>query len=205
LSRWLDADHHAQRKPWSWTVAAPSPGRAAAPPRAEILVSLLDDQLADRLVIGAEAAHRPVRQVAAASWAELRDGRARDGWCLEFISPVTFRRGNRFLPWPSPSTVFGSLRSTWRSFGAPVVGDLELDLCLDPLVVTAVSGASCTERVTVHRQESVLVGGFLGTIRYAVDGAVDPQVVDTLVRLAPFSGIGAYTTRGFGGVRTLGN
>ena len=45
----------------------------------------------------------------------------------------------------------------------------------------------------------------VGTVRYAVDGGVaDPQVIDALVALAPFSGVGAYTTRGFGGVRTLG-
>ncbi len=193
LSRWLDTDHHAQRKPWSWVADAP-----------DLLIGLLDDRLADRLVHGADAAGTPVRQVAAASWSQLRSGRARDGWCLEFASPVTFRRGNRFLPWPSPSAVFGSLRSAWRSFGAPAVGDLELDLRLDPLVVTAVCGASRTERVTVHKQESVLVGGFVGTVRYTLDGPADRQVVDTLARLAPFSGVGAYTTRGFGGVRMLG-
>ncbi|HEU0087525.1 MAG TPA: CRISPR-associated endoribonuclease Cas6 [Pseudonocardiaceae bacterium] len=195
LSRWLDSTHHAQRKPWSWV--AQTPGR-------ELLIGLLDDRLAELLCSGAGATGAAVRQVAAASWSELRNGQSRDAWCLEFISPVTFRRGNRFLPWPSPSAVFGSLRSSWRSFGAPVVGDLELDLQFDPLVVTALCGASRTERVTVHKQESVLVGGFVGTVRYTLDGAADPQVIDTLVRLAPFSGVGAYTTRGFGGVRLLG-
>lgn len=195
LSRWLDGDHHAQRKPWSWTDASDR----------ELLIGLLDDRLTDRLRSGADATNMPVRQVAATSWSELRSGRARDCWQLEFTSPVTFRRGNRFLPWPSPSAVFGSLRAAWRHFGAPAVGDLELDLRLDPLVVTAVCGASRTERVTVHEQASVLVGGFVGTVRYAVDGGVaDPQVIDALVALAPFSGVGAYTTRGFGGVRTLG-
>ena len=195
LSRWLDGDHHAQRKPWSWTGVSDR----------ELLIGLLDDRLTDRLRSGADATNMPVRQVAATSWSELRSGRARDCWQLEFTSPVTFRRGNRFLPWPSPSAVFGSLRAAWRHFGAPAVGDLELDLRLDPLVVTTVCGASRTERVTVHEQASVLVGGFVGTVRYAVDGGVaDPQVIDALVALAPFSGVGAYTTRGFGGVRTLG-
>jgi len=196
LSRWLDSDHHAQRKPWSW---------AAHTADRDLLIGLLDDRLTERLRSGAAAAGAPVRQVAAAGWSELRSGRARDCWQMEFTSPVTFRRGNRFLPWPSPSAVFGSLRAAWRHFGAPAVGDLELDLRLDPLVVTAVCGASRTERVTVHEQASVLVGGFVGTVRYAVDGGVaDPQVIDALVALAPFSGVGAYTTRGFGGVRTLG-
>ena len=195
LSRWLDTEHHAQRKPWSWSAGAAE---------GEILVGLLDDRLTDQLLHGADAAGTPVRQVAAVSWSELRDGRSRDGWCVEFVSPVTFRRGNRFLPWPAPSAVFGSLRAAWRHFGAPHVGDLALDLSLDPLVVTAVCGTSRTERVAAHRLNSVLVGGFVGTVRYAVDGAVDAAVVDTLIRLAPFSGVGAYTTRGFGGVRTAG-
>ncbi|MGH3842093.1 MAG: CRISPR system precrRNA processing endoribonuclease RAMP protein Cas6 [Pseudonocardiaceae bacterium] len=193
LSRWLDSDHHAQRKPWSW-----------APQTSGLLIGLLDDRLAERLLHGADAAGTPIDQVAAITWAELGSGRPRNDWQLEFLSPVTFRRGNRFLPWPSPSAVFGSLRATWRNFGAPQVGDLELDLRLDPLVVTAFCGTSCTERVTVHNQASVLVGGFVGTVRYALDGAADPHIIGTLARLAPFSGVGAYTTRGFGGVRTSG-
>lgn len=193
LSRWLDSDHHAQRKPWSWTAQTSG-----------LVIGLLDDQLADRLRSGADAAGTSVQQVAKADWAELRSDRPRDSWQLEFVSPVTFRRGNRFLPWPSPSAVFGSLRAVWRTFGAPEVGDLELDLRLDPLIVTALHGTSHTERVAVHRQDSVLVGGFRGTIRYALDGAADAQVIDTLVRLAPFSGVGAYTTRGFGGVGIRG-
>ncbi|MGH3942384.1 MAG: CRISPR system precrRNA processing endoribonuclease RAMP protein Cas6 [Pseudonocardiaceae bacterium] len=196
LSRWLDTDHHAQRKPWSWASAVESSDR-------ELLIGLLDDQLAERLRGGADATNMPVTQVAAAGWAELLGGQARDCWQLDFVSPVTFRRGNRFLPWPSPSAVFGSLRATWRHFGSPEVGDLDLDLRLDPLVVTAFHGASRTERVVVHKQDSVLVGGFIGTMRYAIEGAADPQTVDALVRLAPFSGVGSYTTRGFGGVRAL--
>jgi CRISPR-associated endoribonuclease Cas6 len=191
LSGWLDSDHHAPRKPWSWVRA-----------ESELLIGLLDDRLGERLLRGANAIRMPLEQVAATSWAALRAARGtRDGWCMQFISPVTFRRGNRFVPWPAPSAVFGSLRATWRHFAAFEVGDLELDLRLDPLVVTAVRGASHTERVEVHGQDSVLVGGFLGTVRYAIDGPVNGQTVDSLVRLAPFSGVGAYTTRGFGGVR----
>lgn len=118
LSRWLDSDHHAQRKPWSWI-----------PQTSGLSISLLDDQLADRLVYCAGTAGTPVQQVATADWSQLRSaGLSRDSWELEFVSPVTFRRGNRFLPWPSPSAVFGSLRAAWRAFGAPAVGDLELDL-----------------------------------------------------------------------------
>lgn len=190
LSRWLDTDHHAPRKPWSWVVDGP-----------DLRIGLLDDHAIDRLLTGAADAGTPLEQLAAVQWSELRDGPPGEDWCVEFASPVTFRRGNRFLPWPAPSAVFGSLRAAWRHFGAPEVGDLELDLRLDPLVVTAIHGTSHTERVTLHHQETVLVGGFLGTVRYILDGVADRQTVTALVRLAPFSGVGAYTTRGFGGVR----
>jgi CRISPR-associated endoribonuclease Cas6 len=193
LSRWLDNDHHAQRKPWSWT--AQDSG---------LIIGLLDDRLAERLVRCGDAASMPVQQIAKADWAQLRSSRPRDCWDFDFVSPVTFRRGNRFLPWPSPSAVFGSLRAAWRTFGAPEVGDLKLDLRLDPLVVTAVCGSSHTERVIVHNNDGVLVGGFVGTVRYALDGAADPEAVSALARLAQFSGVGAYTTRGFGGVRISG-
>lgn len=197
LSRWFDDDHHASRKPWSWAY-----GPDAARP--ELLIGLLDEQLVQRLRDGAGAVSASVEQVVAVSWAELRTGGGRGEWCVRFVSPVTFRRGNRFVPWPSPAAVFGSLRAVWRQFGAPHAGDVELDLRLDPLVVTAISGASRTERVTVHQHDSVLVGGFVGTVRYTTDGAVDARSVDALARLAPFSGVGSYTTRGFGATRVLG-
>jgi len=71
LSRWLDSDHHAQRKPWSW---------AAHTADRDLLIGLLDDRLTERLRSGADAAGAPVRQVAAAGWSELRSGRARDCW-----------------------------------------------------------------------------------------------------------------------------
>lgn len=95
LSRWLDTERHAQRKPWSWTADA-----------SDLLIGLLDNGLADRLVRGADAAGSPVRQVEAMSWAELRNGRDRNDWCLEFVSPVTFSVGG-------PGRCRGRGRSSW--------------------------------------------------------------------------------------------
>jgi len=89
-------------------------------------------------------------------------------------------------------------------------GDLELDLALDPMIVTSVRGRSVTERVALRDRRSatrttlqVPVDGFLGNVTYTIDGAVDPAAVSSLARLAPFCGVGAYTTRGFGAVRAL--
>ncbi|MFC0438054.1 CRISPR system precrRNA processing endoribonuclease RAMP protein Cas6 [Kutzneria buriramensis] len=214
LARCLDTDHHANRKPWSWT-ARREPGSLV------VEVGLLDDTLADRLITGVEdtrrrhapAAGRPtgVHQIAACTWAQLLHGPVTTEWAFRFISPVTFRRGNRFLPWPAPSAVLGSLRASWRTFAPADIADVTVDLSGDPIVVTGVDGTTTVEQVVLHdradstgtrRPVSVAVGGFSGQVRFAVDTpGFDPTGVTALARLAPFSGIGAYTTRGFGGAR----
>lgn len=209
LSEWLDTDHHASSKPWSWSASG-----------GELRVGVFDDRLSERLHerfdvyrrsrtgrAGVELAGS-LRQVAGAPWDALRSATAHREWRVDFTTAVTFRRGRRFVPWPSPSAVFGSLRATWRTFAAPHVGDLELDLALDPLVVTSVRGATVVEQVALrdHRTPGravtrLPVSGFIGAVGYAIDGAVDPSAVGALARLAPFCGVGAYTTRGFGAVR----
>jgi CRISPR-associated endoribonuclease Cas6 len=208
LCRWLDTDHKAADKPWRWSLVKHRNGSA-------IEIGLLADDLVDRL-LAAHAALSHGRgsvftaalpQVAATAWADLAQDRlhSRDEqeWSFRFTSPVAFRRGGRFLPWPAPAPVFGSLRRSWRTFAAPHVGDLNLDLSLDPLVVTAIDGTSAVEQVVLKDGVSVHVGGFLGRVRYTVDGRVDTAALAQLVRLAPFCGVGSYTTRGFGAVRVL--
>jgi CRISPR-associated endoribonuclease Cas6 len=208
LCRWLDIDHKAKIKPWRWSTHKQGP-------RHTIEISLLDDTLTPRLLAGHDAHRRRhgssiggLQQIVSTTWADLAAHRDRHTWTLHFTTPVTFRRGSRFLPWPAPAPVFGSLRTTWRTFAAPHVGDLDLDLALDPLVVTAIDGTSTTEQVILKDPPpgcgdriEVTVTGFLGTVRYTVDGRINTAAVDTLTRLAPYAGIGAYTTRGFGAVQ----
>jgi CRISPR-associated endoribonuclease Cas6 len=213
LSQWLDLDHHGKTKPWSWSAHREPSGWV-------VEVGLVDDALVQRLVQRSEAYRtggrrpagyprltRPLCQVAAVPWSRLVASSGAGEWTVRFVSPFTARRGNRFVPWPAPATVFGSLRASWRTFAAPHVGDLELDLSLEPLVVTALDGSSVVEKVPLKAQPEpavVTVGGFLGCVRYTADGPVDVAAVESLLRLAPFCGAGAYTTRGFGAVRPAG-
>jgi CRISPR-associated endoribonuclease Cas6 len=196
VSRWLDVDHHAKRKPWSWTMTTEG-----------LEIGLLDDELAGRL---ARYGGRSLSQVDSVSWRQLAGRHNRREWTVEFVSPVTFRRGNKLLPWPSASAVLGSLRLDWRLFAAAHVGDVAVDLSLDPVVVMAFRGGSEVHEFVLHNRRdgagelqpvSAKAGGFLGQVTYAVDGQIDPACVDALFRLARFSGIGAHTTRGFGGSR----
>ncbi|MGV9366606.1 CRISPR system precrRNA processing endoribonuclease RAMP protein Cas6 [Amycolatopsis sp. NPDC003731] len=195
LASCLDTDHHADRKGWSWKATTTG-----------IEIGVLDDGLVGRLLTGAG---RRVRQVAAVAWSDVAGGSGR-AWAVEFVSPVTFRRGNRLLPWPSPSAVLGSLRADWRRFAAPHAGDLEVDLAFDPVVVTEVRGASEVERFVLHERPDaagkrvpvqVTVGGFRGRVTYAVEDPGLRDAVGKLLAIAPYAGVGAHTTRGFGGVR----
>ncbi len=215
LTRWLG--HEPTRKGWSWTpfVSGDRP--------TIIEIGLVDDDLAGPLITAADryrrngrfehhlAMTRDPQQCLALSWHELRSSGGGRHHTLEFTSPVTFRRGNQFLPWPTPSAVFGSLRAVWRTYGAPHIGDLTLDLKLDPLNVTWLSGTTQIERLPLgprhqhpdRKPNDITVGGFLGRIRYTWTAPTEDQLpaVHALTRLAAFSGVGAWTTHGFGGTR----
>ena len=205
VSRWLDADdveHHGKSKGWS--VTPPRVGRGG--PFVE--VGLVRDDLVPRLLAGAARGVR-VRlgrdhvtlprhpdQVAAVPWGELGRGHRDRAWSLRLATPMTFRRGNRFTPLPAPSPMLGSLRRSWNTW-APPVEALTLDLAHDPAWVTDLDG-----RNEVVKVNDRTVSGFIGRVRFECDADGDVALaVHRLVQLAPFTGIGAHTTRGFGVVR----
>jgi len=203
VSSWFDdgeAAHGAKLKPYSVSPPCRADGGVV------VEVGLLDDTLVPRLLTRASGGtavrlgnttvrlRSAPRQVAAVRWADLAAATSARAWCLRFASPVTFRRGDKFSPWPDPAPVLGGLRARWRAFVPPELPPLSLDLSAGPVWVTDVDGSSEVVRINGRT-----VSGFVGRLRFECDGD-DPtaSAVDSLVRLAPFSGIGAYTTRGFG-------
>ncbi|MFC0438073.1 CRISPR system precrRNA processing endoribonuclease RAMP protein Cas6 [Kutzneria buriramensis] len=206
VSRWFDrttADHHGNAK--GYTVSPLRDGEHG--PVVEI--GIIDDPLTDSLLTRAAPGTRVrlgrtvltlpegPRQLAATPWTGLLQRGGRHAWCLRFDTPLTFRRGNRFTPLPAPTPILGSLRATWRNFAPASVGDLDLDLSRDPVWVTDIDGTN-----EVCKVNGLTVSGFVGRVRIACDAA-DPiaRSVDQAIGLAPFSGVGAYTTRGFGVTR----
>lgn len=206
VSAWFDADEHAHAA----GVKAYSVGLSCTGGDGAVLeIGLVDDALTDRLLSRAaqgvrlrlgsrwiRLAHAP-RQMAAAPWAHLAASGTTDAWCLRFVSPTTFRRRNAFTPSPSLRAILGSLRTRWRSFAPADVAAVTLDLSTEPVWLTDIDVASHVLRV-----DGRIVSGFTGRLRFTCDAG--PQVaaaVDQLVRLAPFAGVGAHTTRGFGMVR----
>ncbi|MGV9976532.1 CRISPR system precrRNA processing endoribonuclease RAMP protein Cas6 [Micromonospora wenchangensis] len=206
VSGWFDTTddtHRAPAKPY--TISPPT--RHADTPGFE--VTLLDDTLTNRLLTRAAPGVRlrlgaqhtrlatGAEQLAATTWTHLAGGDSRaNAWCLRFVTPTTFRRGNAFTPWPAPNPVLGSLRATWRRFAPPDLPEIVLDLAADPVWVTDVDGAN-----EILRINGLTVSGFVGRIRYTCDDPDIRAAVDRLIRLAPYAGIGAHTTRGLGQVR----
>ncbi len=204
-SGWFDdtADaHQARAKPYSITPPRPAGDTTT------FNVGLVDDSMVDRLLtrtapgvrlrLGGQHTRtvQAPTQVAGLSWSTL-DATPADSWCVNFATPTTFRRGNNFTPWPAPKAVLGSLRATWRHFAPASAGALDLDLATDPVWVTDIDGAN--EVVKVNDRT---VSGFVGRIRFTCDAPAHVAAsIDRLIQLAPYSGVGAHTTRGFGVTR----
>jgi CRISPR-associated endoribonuclease Cas6 len=205
ISTWFDDNedqHHDKVKPY--TITPPRDGR----PHPALEVGLLRDDLAPRiqdrwapgrrLRLGKTVITSTTgpRLLAATSWDELGSGHLDRAWCLRFATPVTFRRGNRFTPLPAPSPILGSLRRSWNTF-APTGNSVALDLASDPVWVSDIDGHN--EVVPINGRT---VSGFVGRLRLECDSP-DPttRAVGTVLRLAPFAGVGAYTTRCFGVTR----
>ncbi|BCB74579.1 CRISPR-associated endoribonuclease Cas6 [Phytohabitans flavus] len=206
VCRWLDDSdeaHRAQTKPYSVSPPIAATGGTA------VEIGLLTEPPADRLCQQAQAGtrvrlgsswstlHTAPQQVTAESWqalADISDTNGDQAWCLRFLTPTTFRRGNSFTPAPTLPAILGSLRRSWRDFAPPDLPPLVLDLSADPVWLTDIDVASQTVRVNDR-----VISGFTGRLRFVCD--TDSQAaasVERLVRLAAYAGIGAHTTRGFG-------
>jgi len=109
--------------------------------------------------------------------------------------PSRADKGRYFVQDNKP--ILGGLRRAWLVAAPPGLAPLVLDLTPEPVWLTDIEVSSQVALVNGR-----VVSGFTGRLRFACDAA--PEVaaaVDRLVRLAPYSGVGAYTTRGFGTVR----
>jgi Uncharacterized conserved protein len=206
VSGWFDdgeEGHRAKAKPYTVQQLQAVDGGTL------LEIGLLVDELGDRLASAAAPGSQirlgstwtrithPPEPVAMATWQELTDAGRATSWCLRFLTPTTFRRGNSFTPAPTLSAILGSLRASWREFAPPTVPPLVLDLAREPVWVTDIDVTSQVVSV-----KGLTVSGFTGRLRFVCDGVAEQaSMIDRLVRLAPYAGVGAYTTRGFGVTR----
>lgn len=217
LSHWLDPSeqaHVARTKPWAISPLASEDGetgcevalleRAASAPPATVespvpdLVSRLRRQAkpgvtirlgADRVQVGEP------RLIASETWESLAAPRSTRSWELDFVTPVTFRSGNRSSPLPAPRTLLRGLLESWNTCsGLP---ERMLDRRHDDAVwVSDLSGRSVTMKLS-----GLTVSGFLGQVTYRCDERAAAELADGLFRLAPYTGCGSARAKGLGVTR----
>ncbi|NLI85103.1 MAG: CRISPR system precrRNA processing endoribonuclease RAMP protein Cas6 [Propionibacterium sp.] len=137
------------------------------------------------------------------SWDELAAANEQT-WRLDFLTPTTFRTGNRCTPMPTLPALLRSPSESWRAF-APVP--------LDPLSHAEVAEI-WTSELDLHtewlelilpnrkrRAEPRSVAGVLGSITYQCDNPEVAAKVGPLFRLVPYCGIGSFRGKGMGVVR----
>jgi CRISPR-associated endoribonuclease Cas6 len=200
LSRWLDGDHRAPVKPY-----ALCPPRMAGADVVILEVRLLEDGLGHRLRASAPTGTKvrlgrhhfrvlaEPRSVAWAPWSAYTEWMGARAWTVRFVSPATFRRGDRSSPWPAPQSVVTSLANRWRALRPDTTPATSWQTHAS-LWVSDIEGHS--EAVLINGR---IVSGFVGSVRYVCDGLdSEAAAVDALLRFATHAGIGAHTAFGFG-------
>lgn len=126
----------------------------------------------------------------AASYESLMQVKAQDIIELEFLSPTSFKQGQRIQPFPLPELVFSSLLRRWNSL-APSPYQL-------PLVEW--EGLTCAydlNTVALKMKAGAEIGS-VGWVRYQFPDPQQAQIATTLAHFAGFAGVGRKTAMGMG-------
>lgn len=225
LSRWFDDEespatvvggvgasqsrHEATIKPYTISPLAEEPGRRG------VLISVLTSDADARLWRGAGTAGRvrlgrSLTRVEAPvvdesmSWAQLDASRSARAWRLEFVTPTTFRTGNRTSPLPTPTGILRTPSDCWRAFSGREprlytpqdvtrlwVSDVDLNSQRLLLRVGERSGPD-------DRRGERGICAVTGSMVLRCDDDQVAAIVGPLLRLAPFSGVGGFRGKGFG-------
>lgn len=119
---------------------------------------------------------------------------------LRILSPASFHQGPGDLPLPLPANVWRGPFGNWQAFAPAhlaLPGDW-LEWCAEKVFVVA--HRVYTVPVSLDHRESFI--GFVGeaTFKALDDKLLYQAALQSLARLAPYSGIGRKTTMGMGAV-----
>ena len=118
---------------------------------------------------------------------------------LNFLSPTSFKSGGNFSIFPEIHNIYSSLFNKWNGFASEI--SLEDKDALDHLIKhTKLIGYDL--RSTKFGMEGVKINSFLGEVCLYVNGPESlTRIANLLFAFAEYSGIGAKTAVGMGGVR----
>lgn len=137
------------------------------------------------------------------AWSILASYQGTTQWRIEFVTPVLLRSQAIDLPWPDPFALLRGLDAKWRRFGPAVAPAFDDDLARH----VAVTGADLRTVESTRAPRPVLAAA--GRVEWTWLDRRDPQragaaVVERLVRLAQYTGMGSYPQFGSGAVRVHG-
>ncbi len=207
VSRWFDrsdAEHDAVTKPYA---ISPLGQAGDATGRIGFEVSTLTPAARDRLADhGAGTEIRLGGQVgrlgrtellAQEAWIELAEPSGERRWELGFLTPATFRRGDRSSPLPVPSSALRGLQDSWAAHSGLPPRTLTAQQS-DQIWVSDLAGRSEELRIS-----GVTLSGFVGRVTFRCPEQSLADVVDGLFRLAPYTGVGSFKAKGLGVTRLL--
>lgn len=205
VSRWFDRtpeQHAAGTKPYAISPLARDAESSGVGFELATLTAGADECLLERVAppgtirLGQDQAvlGQP-RKTDSEAWSSLATPSGATSWDLEFVTPVTFRRGNRASPLPVPGSVLRGLLDSWNAWsGMPARNLTRQDT--DEIWVSDIDGRS--EPMTVS---GVRLSAFVGRICYRCDNQATAELVDPLFRLAPYAGVGSAKAKGLGVTR----
>ncbi len=217
VSRWFDRvdvvpteskPHNATEKPYSVSPCAHRDGAWGV----EICVltqeadSALTDRAArdsERIRLGGVSARiGRVRRLRHVQWSDLAVSGSATQWRVDLLSPTVFRttffdeargrRAERVSPLPTVPAVLRAPSMAWEQYGpgshTPLARDEHPHVWVSGLDVS-------TETVTLNGRR---YPGAVGSVTFRCDEGDVAGRVDSLLRLAEFSGVGSFTRKGFG-------
>lgn len=205
VSRWFDQtveQHAAGAKPYAISPLARDTGSSGIGFEVATLTVGAEERFLERVAPPAtvrlgvqQAILGQARLTSVESWSSLATPSGARSWKLEFVTPVTFRRGNRSSPLPVAGSVLRGLLHNWNSWsGMPVRNVTRQET--DEIWVSDINGRSESIRVS-----EVRMSAFVGWVCFRCDNQAVADLVDPLFRLAPYSGVGSAKTKGLGVTR----
>jgi CRISPR-associated endoribonuclease Cas6 len=111
---------------------------------------------------------------------------------LQFLSPTSFKQGQRIQPFPLPELVFGSLLRRWNAFAPAALQFPALEW----------QGLTCAYELktqALHLKGGAEIGT-TGWVRYEFPDGEQAAIATTLAHFACFAGVGRKTGMGMGQV-----
>ncbi|MBP8921434.1 MAG: CRISPR system precrRNA processing endoribonuclease RAMP protein Cas6 [Micropruina sp.] len=215
LSAWFAETREEHVDPKAYSLKQ----RISGPGGAQIVLGVIDDELeglvaaippGQPMQLGANTgrygfvAHTPQR-VRDETWAELSTPWNTNQWRIRLRSPVAFRRSGLDQPWPAPFQVLDSLRRRWLlGRRQPLIAEDAIDGLARGIAVTGadISTEECRwpPKKPVFGARGAVEWTWVGGPAAHNAGHRGARTVEQLLRLAEFSGVGAYPQHGLGAV-----